>query len=440
MTRGQAPAYYDYVLFLPGIWLCCGLSVALRLIGPLFVVIPVGFCILFGLLRGVMPPRALGVYLLFCILIGVLSAFQVFPVSWQRYFLPDAIIRQLMPVLGVFAVAWGSKTYFLRRIAEGGVFYSAPTVLLLSIVVAPLMTYAQGMGYEGDYSLYANVAEWGSFLNGMVIAFFFLSGAIFFTSNWRRYAALGFMLLVCGMSHFAQYKILTAITLTGLFGFPLRRVVIGAVVGFVATYGIGLNYIVELLHKAPNDGLRLYFITDVFRSIVDTSGLGIGYGKESVRWRYHFPGLPDFTFLPDPNSLSHARLLEALSTGVHNSFAQALLRSGALGCLLLVIALFAAYPTHKVPGHVRNHAASLFAIMFIACFVNPALESPAQVVGIGFVYGYLLALNARARLGAVQIQWSSWRPSRIAPIMSGVTPVPVSASFTPKPGIRSSDA
>jgi O-antigen ligase len=206
----------------------------------------------------------------------------------------------------------------------------------------------------------------------------------------------------------------------------------------IALYGIGLNYVVELLHTDPNDGLRLYFITDVFKSIIDTSGLGIGYGKESVRWRYHFPGLPDFTFLPNPDFLSHARMLEALSTGVHNSFAQALLRSGVLGCLLLIIAFFAAFPTRKVPGNVRNHAASLFAIMFIACFVNPALESPIQAVGVGFVYGYLLALNARARLGAVQIRWSA----RIAPIASGVTPVPAPAlvhapvSFTPKPDIR----
>jgi hypothetical protein len=134
-------------------------------------------------------------------------------------------------------------------------------------------------------------------------------------------------------------------------------------------------------------------------------------------------------------------MLEVLSTGVHNSFAQALLRSGVLGCALLIIAFFAAFPTHKVPRHVGNHAASLFAIMFIACFVNPALESPVQVVGVGFVYGYLLALNARARLGAVQISWSScWRPARIAPVLSGVAPDPVAARLHAKPDIRFSDA
>jgi hypothetical protein len=446
--RGRrAPDSYDYILFLPGIWMCCGLSVLLRLIGPAFVVIPVGCCILFGLLRRVMPPRALGIYLAFCVLVGILSAFHVFPESWQRYFLPDAIVRQLIPVLGVFAVAWGSKTYFLRRIGGGGVFLSAPVVLMLSIVVAPLLTYAGGLGYEGDYSLYANLAEWGSFLNNMVITFFFLSGAVFFNSDWRRYTALGFMFLVCFMSHFAQFKILTAITLAGLIGVPMRALVMSAVVGFVGIYGIGLNYVAEMLHQDSNDGLRLVFISDVFRSMADTSGLGIGYGRESVRWRYHFPGLPDFSFLPDPTTMSHARMLEALSTGVHNSFAQALLRSGVPGLMLLVFAMIAAFPSHNVPRNVRNHAASLFAIMFVACFVNPALESPAQVVGIGFVYGYLLALNACARRGDVRIRWSGrWRPSgsrkipRVPPGLGGpVLPGPFAPGLIRRPDIASAN-
>ena len=42
--RGPSPDLLDYTLFLPSIWLVCGLAIALRLIGPLFVVILVGFC------------------------------------------------------------------------------------------------------------------------------------------------------------------------------------------------------------------------------------------------------------------------------------------------------------------------------------------------------------------------------------------------------------
>ena len=55
-----------------------------------------------------------------------------------------------------------------------------------------------------------------------------------------------------------------------------------------------------------------------------------------------------------------------------------------LGCMLLVVALFAVFPTNKLNQDMYG-VVSLFANIFIACFVNPALESPAQVVGIGFM-------------------------------------------------------
>lgn len=427
---------YDYVLFLSGIWLSCGLSISLRLIGPGFIVTPVGFCVVYALIRRTMPPRMLGTYLLFCILVGVLSIFRIFPTSWQTYFFEDAIIRQLIPVVGVFAVAWGAKAYFRRRLLDGSVFIGATTVIVLSVVVAPLVTYAQGLGYEGDYSLYANIAELGAFINNMVIAFLFISGAIFFNTDWRRYAGLAFMLTVSFMSHFVQFKLLTVITIVALFGFPGRKVVMGAVAMFVAIYGVGMNYALDLLHSDPNDGLRLVFLSDVMKSVGDTNGIGIGYGKESVRWRYHFPGLPDFTFLPDPRSMSHARMLEALSTGVHNSFAQALLRSGAVGCLLLAAAFVAAFPPQNLPRNARNHAATVFAIMFIACFVNPALESPIQVVGIGFAYGYLLALKGRARVAPVRIRWSN--RGRFGGVRRPLPTVPGDEGLRARPGLAHS--
>jgi hypothetical protein len=168
-----------------------------------------------------------------------------------------------------------------------------------------------------------------------------------------------------------------------------------------------MNFIPEAMVKDPNDGLRLQLVYDVILSAVDTHGVGIGYCKESLRWRYRFPNMPDSTFLPDPATMSHSRLLEALSTGVENSFAAGPLRTGVLGCLLLTVSIFAAFPPANLPRDVRNHAAVLFSMLFIRCFVNPALKSPLQSVGVGLVYGYLLALRAKARVCTPRITWSS---------------------------------
>src|SRR5215207_9137661 len=115
---------------------------------------------------------------------------------------------------------------------------------------------------------------------------------------------------------------------------------------------------------------------DVLRSTIDTYGLGIGFGKESVRWIYQIPGVPDFKLVPDPWSITHERMLSVLSTGVENSFLQPLLRGGVLGFVLFMAAFFAAFPSAKLPRDRRNHAASLFAVMIAGCFVNSALETP----------------------------------------------------------------
>ena len=387
----------DYVLFLPGIWLSCALGPCIRLIGPAFIVAPVGFCLLYALFRRVVPPRLLTIYLGYCLLFSELSRYQLLPASWQIYFLEEAIVRQLIPMISFFAVAWAAKAYFWRRLISGNVFLGAPVVLFLSMIVAPVVMFQQGLGYEGDHSASAVFALLGSFTNNVSIALFFGTGVIFFTTDIRRLAALISMLLVAVTTHFAQFKLLTVVTLAILVGFPGRKAVVGAIAILVGIYVVGVNFVPAAMSADPNDGLRLALVADAFTSVADTYGVGIGYGKESVRWVYRFPNVPDFTFLPNAVTMTHSRFLEALSTGVENSFVEGLLRTGIVGFLLLVAATFAAFPLRKLPKDMQNHAAVVFSMLFIGCYVNSSLESPLAVVGLGFAYGYLLALRGASR-------------------------------------------
>ena len=387
----------DYALFLPSIWLACSLGGALSLIGPLFLVIPIGSCFLYAILRRTVPPRLLSAYFAYCIFIALLSNYRLLPISWQVYFIEEAIVRQLIPTLGFFAVAWASKAYFRRRLLCGDAFFGAPFILVLSFVVSPAIMFAQGASYQGDTTEQTIIALYGSFANGITIAMFFVSGYIFFTTNWRRYTGLITFISIAVSTHFVQFKVLTVTAVAVLFGIPGRLMAVGLVLALVGIYAVGINFIPSTRTIDPNAGLRLAFVADALASVVDTHGIGIGYGKESVRWRYRFHGAPDFTFLPDRKSIRREHLLIILSTGVHNSFVQAILRTGVPGFLLLVAAFFAAFPPRNLPPDMRNHAAIALAMIFIACFVNPALESPLQVVGISFVYGYLLALRASAQ-------------------------------------------
>ena len=375
------------------------------------MVVPIGLCILYAVLRLTVPPRLLSVYVAFCIFVAILSKYQLFPTSWQVHFLEEAIIRQLVPTVCLLAVAWASKAYFRRRLPLGDPFSDAPVILVLSLIVAPAVMFHQGLRYQSYDSQQAVIALYGAFINNIIIATFFVMGRIVLTNDWRRYAGLVLMLGIAITTSFVQFRIFTAIAIAILLGAPGRMVVISVVALFTASYVAGMNHIPEIMMASPDSGIRLKFIADALTSVIDTHGIGIGYGTESVRWVYHFPNMPDFTFLPDSSSMSHQRMLEALSTGIHNSFIQALLRTGALGFFLLVAVIFAPFPPRNLPQEVRNHAAIIFIMMFIACFVNPALESPIQVVGIGFVYGYLLALRASAQISTPAIAFGPVRPT-----------------------------
>jgi hypothetical protein len=406
-VRRLSPDLLDYVLFWPGIWLACGLGVGFSLVGSWFVVVPVALCLLYGVLQLVVPPRLLTVYFAFCIFAGVLSAYGLFPTSWQTHFMDEAIIRQLVPTFGFFAVGWAAKAYFRKRLRNGNVFVGAPFVLALSFGGALLAAFYLGSGYQGDYSVYAKIASLGAFLNNTLIGLFFITGHMFLARDWRRYAGLGAVLGIAVTTHFVQFWLWTLVTLAMFGGAPARKVVIGMIAILIVTYAVAMKFTPQIIITHPNDGLRLVMIEDGLLSTIDTRGVGIGYGRESVKARYIFPEMPDFTFLPDWSSMTEDRKLRALSNSAENSFAMTLFRTGILGLCVLVAAIFAAFPPRDLPRDVRNHANCLFAMMFIACFVNAGLDTPLQVVGHGFVYGYLLALRAAAGMVTTKRTWSN---------------------------------
>lgn len=402
LVCSHSPDVLDYTLFLSGIWLACGLAISLRLLGPFFIVIPVGVCLAYAVLRQTVPPRLLAVYTTFCLFIALLSRYGLMPDSWQVHFLQEAVVRQIVPIVGFFAVAWASKAYFRRRLMSGDIFFGAPVFLFLSLVVAPAVMFQQDVQYQGASPQATIPILYGSLINNMVIAVFFIAGGVFLTNDWRRYGGISLLLGIALASPLAQFKVLAVTMIVILLGVPGRLLAATLATALTSAYAVGLNFIPQTFAFDPNSGIRLAFISDALASLADTYGLGIGFGKESVRWRYEFTGFEGITFLPDTRNITHAKMLEILSTGIHNSFFQAILRTGVIGFILIVSAILAAFPPNRLPRGVRNHAAAVFITIFLAMFVNPVLESPVQVVGIAFSYGYLIALRASVPALAVE--------------------------------------
>jgi len=386
----------DTFVFLPCMWIACALGFAIGDYPLLFSIMP-PLCLVYAIVRGITPPRLLATYVTLCLIGGVLSWGHAFPRSWQLVFLADAIPRQLIPIISFFIIAWAAKAYFLRRIQAQDIFARGGVFIALSYFVAPIIMFVNDVHYEGDDTASTILAAYGSFINNIALASFFIFGHLFCSRGARRHACLVVILLIAATSHFIQFKLVALAAILMLIGFPPRSMIMAVIAVFVASYAIQACDIPGAVARNPDKGIRVAFIADAFQSLIDTSGLGIGYGTESVRWVYRFPGMPDFTFMPDPTTISKARLMEVLSRGVHNSFAQAMLRLGLVGLLLLTFAMFRALPPRGLPKPVQCHASMAFIVIFVACFVNPALESPRQLIGVGFAYGYLLALRSCAK-------------------------------------------
>jgi hypothetical protein len=406
----------DTFVFLPCIWIAASLGFAIGDYPLLFFIVP-PLCLLYALRRRTTPVRLLATYIVFCLLAGLLSWYHAFPKSWQIVFLAESIPRQLAPIISFFCVTWAAKAYFLRRIPEQEILSGGRTIIFLGYVVAPTVMFLAGVRYEGDDTTSTIIAAYGSFINSITLGLFFIFGHLFYSRGARRYAALVVILLIAATTHFVQFKLVALAAIVMLFNFKPRVTVLAVVVVFIASYAIQAYDIPAAIDANPDKGIRVAFIADAVRSLYDTSGLGIGYGTESVRFVYRFPGLPDFTFMPDPGTISRERLMEVLSRGVHNSFAQAMLRTGVPGFLLLTWAVFLALPPRGLPRPAEAHASMVFVVIFVACFVNPALESPRQLIGIGFSYGYLLALRSYAKrcpgISPCRLAHSSGRRSTI---------------------------
>ncbi len=386
----------DTFVFLPCIWIAAALGFAIGDYPMLFFITP-PLCLVYAIFRRIMPPRLLATYVILCLAAGVLSWYHAFPRSWQIVFVAESIPRQLAPILSFLCVAWAAKAYFLRRIQAQDILSGGGLIMILAYIVAPIVMFHSGVSYEGDDATSTILAAYGSFINSITLGSFFIFGHLFYSRGARRYAALAVILLIAATTHFVQFKLVALAAVIILIGFPPRLTVVAVVAAFIATYAIQAYDIPGAVAKNPDKGIRIAFVADAFQSLVDTSGLGIGYGTESVRFVYRFPGQPDFVFMPDPRTISKGRLMELMSRGVHNSFAQAMLRIGVAGCLLLTCAMFRAFPRPGLPRPVQCHASMLFIVIFVACFVNPTLESPRQLIGAGFSYGYLLALRSCAK-------------------------------------------
>jgi len=377
----------DKLFFLPTIGLMAGMGDLLSNVSVGYLLLPLSWLTYCVSVR-TPPPKWLLTYAAFTLAIGAVSVLHLMPRSWQEHFVLEVIPRQLVPVFSFCLCYWAATSYFSNRFYEGRALRDAMLIIVCGLLVRPLTSLASGDDWYTIYNSY------GSFINSTTILLIFLTHFLFFSrmKKIQRFITLTSLVTLGLFTHYIQFRVFCAITVAIILGAPARLTVAAVVCIFVLGYVFAQSYIPEIYQLDENAAIRLLLSRGAAQSFVDTMGIGIGYGTESVQWEYQFAGTSAINnFLPAVETMSNLEFERALSRGVHNSFMQEALRSGVIGFTLLILVFFQPIWHRFSSNRLQRSVAVIFCFSFISCFVNPALESPLQLGGIGMALGYICA-------------------------------------------------
>jgi hypothetical protein len=189
---------------------------------------------------------------------------------------------------------------------------------------------------------------------------------------------------------FAQVMIVFVVALVMAVS-PLPRTTAAAFVAtFLSIWIWGIFNVTAVWRADANSGVRLIFARDAFNSIVETNGVGVGFGTEAIRNIY-----PEFAHrhINWYNSYSSFML-----TGPHNSFVGVSFRLGLLGGLIMIwLFVYRCFPgSARLP--VSRFLSMIYSLLVITLFVNVSLESPTYSMAIAFMLALLLTARSAAAM------------------------------------------
>jgi O-antigen ligase len=318
----------------------------------------------------------------------VLSYLQAFPPAWTRYYDTGAILQQASFIGILLPFVAASQKWW-----EDSRFESNREVLLIFVVLAAFV-----LGIVVDYLLGSKgVRPFMTLRNYVFIGLLSLSYLAFRSDKWRSFATLA-LLLLAGWSiwrvHFLQntivYLILLGFLATTVLRVPADRMMLALIlVAIAAATLVGLQDPLWIFQIDPNTGWRLAWWNDVLAATVQTNGIGVGFGTESLRNEYSSVLLRD-TYREEA--------ADFLFVGTHSAFFDTMFRMGIPGFLLLCFVIVRCFPPSYMSLSVRAHCGAMFAILILCLHSNLGLQSPMYSLGVAMCIGYLQAERHKARL------------------------------------------
>ena len=307
-----------------------------------------------------------------------LSSLDAFPQTWTKHFQVDAIPQQALFSYAL-PTTFGLAIVYLRKhltTTQGRLTVAKKLILfwglwrILSFFFNP---------YEARLTEIVSIATMGNMSALAIVAICLYLTTI--RNSLKKYAVISIFIILSALSPFSQNLIYSIIFIL-IWAFPKQAILIstGFIVCSVSLYIAFYSDPFALQSLDNNMPIRLILIRDALAGLVQSYGLGVGFGTESITNDYTRLGILHFQSDEAPGFIHLA---------AHNSFATIAFRLGFIGFIILL--LFCAQTYNKIKDSISERdiqaKCSLFVAFFILAFTNPALES------FGYLYGACLYLS-----------------------------------------------
>lgn len=347
----------------------------IRILGPAAFALAVGCAVLLWLsmVRWYVQRHLLALALV-ALIYAVMSSAGF--LAWDTLmFQRGAILQQslyafLLPILvPVFAY------YHERVVLRDRVFMAMDTIVLLLCVVSKVL-YALSSGAIANLGIV-------QLFNVEAIFTFVLVRRLYFTD---RPSLLLKVLVVTVLAATAGsfQSVLVAFFLACILVAPQmgRTILLCFVLGLVAISLTAVPFADAIWQVDPNTGIRLFFWRDAIERLVQSYGIGQGFGTETIR--------PVYELSSGDVSIAALDQDDFIMVGSHNAFIDAGYRMGLVGMTILIA--YVAGLFHKVAaprGVDRSFDYFACALLFVILMVNVGLVSINFLFGSAFVLGWL---------------------------------------------------
>lgn len=309
-----------------------------------------------------------------------LSYLNLLPNAWTVFYDRSVIPQQASFVYALALLVMASYALFRGILSDKK---NATFFFVLCLVFPIYRAIALGVGDGLDLRL-------NTFSNPMLPAYLALGHLVFVTYARSSRMSATILGLLCAIpTNFLQNAIGGIYMAAIGFTRRPRLILFGLILSAVAVSVIGQWYSEEVWRRSPDTGVRLWMMHDGVQGLIQSYGMGVGFGKESLK--NYFQLSATIQFIDMKNGVTNF-----LVVGIHNAVVQMFYRLGLAGGLLFVAFITACNPLDVRHVGLRNSATFAYGIAFLTIWSNPCIESQAYHAGLALAFGYILACKAVA--------------------------------------------